>query len=185
MAYVIGVTGLSGVGKTTAIVHFENLGLGQRVYLGEEVLKELNSRGLARNSANEQSIRLNLRQIEGPAVLAMRAAPLIKRILARGTNVFLDAIFAIEEYQYLQTSFPGSRLMLLAIIASREVRLLRLASRPERPLTSEEMGVRDANELSRLKTGNVIDHANYIIENESTLIVFQRALEQFWSNVTT
>ena len=39
-----------------------------------------------------------------------------------GTNVFVDAIFDAEEYQYLQASFTDCTLILLGIIASFEIR---------------------------------------------------------------
>ncbi len=180
MALLIAVTGLSGAGKTTAIGHFESIGLGQRVYLGEEVLKEINLKGLARNPANEESVRLSLRENEGAAVFAARATPLIERILAMGTNVFVDAIFDLEEYQHLRASFKNCTLIMLGIRASFETRSVRLASRPERPLTPEDLKVRDKTELLRLGTGSVFDHANYKIDNEDTLVAFQQALEQFW-----
>ena len=183
MAVLIALAGLSGAGKTTAIAHFESLGLGQRAYLGEEVLKEVNSRGLARNPGNERSVRLSLRETEGPAVLAVRATPLIQSILAVGTDVFVDRIFDFEEYEYLKASFTDCTLILLGIIANFEIRSLQLASRLERPLSSEDLKVRDDSELSRLGTGCVVDLADHKIRNEGTLAALQHALEQFWKTV--
>jgi dephospho-CoA kinase len=177
MTFLTAVTGLSGVGKTTAIGHFESLGLGQRVYLGEEVLKEVNLRGLARNPENERSVRLTIREDEGPAV---RATPLIERILAMGTNVFVDAIFDLEEYQHLKESFAKCSFVLLGVRAKRETRAVRLAIRPERPLTFEELQIRDSTELTQLRTDKVMDQADHKIDNEDSLAAFQQALEQFW-----
>lgn len=182
MTFLISLAGLSGAGKTTAITHFESLGLGQRVYLGEEVLKEINIRGLERSPANERSIRLSLREMQGASVLAVRATPLIGDILATGTNVFVDAIFDIEEYQHLQASFRECRTILLSVVASYETRSVRLISRLERPLTPQELKLRDEVELSRLRTGSVIDRADHKIDNEGTLLAFQQDLEKFWKN---
>jgi dephospho-CoA kinase len=185
MTYLIAVAGHSGVGKTTAINHLENLGFGQRIYLGEEILKELNLRGLERTSANEQSVRLSLREREGPTVFAVRAAPLIESVLVTETNAFIDAVFTMEESRYLQTSFPDYKFVLLGITASLEIRSQRLASRIERPLTLKEMRDRDDAELSRLNTDSVVNHANSIIQNEATLADFQQKLEQFWKTLTS
>jgi dephospho-CoA kinase len=185
MPYLIAVAGHSGVGKTTAINHFENLGFGQRIYLGEEVLKELNLRGLERNSANEQCVRLSLREREGPAVFAVRATSLIESVLVMETNAFIDAVFTIEEAQYLQISFPHCKFVLLGLTASFEIRSQRLASRIERPLTLKEMTLRDDAELSRLNTDSVVSHADCIIQNEATLADLQQTLEQFWKTLTS
>ena len=185
MTIIVAVTGFSGAGKTTALQQFERQGVGQRIYLGKIVLDEISARNLAVSPSNERLVRLELREKEGPAVLAVRASPAIERCLDAGTNIFIDAIFDIEEYQFLTNRFTNCPLVLLGIQASFEIRSLRVATRAERPITREELKIRDETELSRLKTGNVMNHANYRIDNESTLAMFQEALEQFWKSITT
>lgn len=87
MAYLIGLAGLSGAGKTTAIDHLVSIGVGGRVYLGQIVLDEVEKRGLLRLPENERTVRLALRAELGLDILAKRAAPDIDGLLANGMNV--------------------------------------------------------------------------------------------------
>jgi dephospho-CoA kinase len=184
MAFLIAVAGLSGAGKTTAVDHFRDLGLGRKVYLGETVLNEIHTRGLSATPENERAVRIDLRTQYGPEVLAARAASSIKQSLDDGVNVFLDAIFQIEEYQYLRAHCGNSTMVLLGIEASFEIRSGRLRLRAQRPLTSEELKVRDAAEISRLGTGNVIANANHKVLNEGTIQSFRSDLEKIWTVAT-
>lgn len=183
MPSLVAVTGSSGAGKTTAIEYLERQGFGQRIYLGEAVFDEIRARGLPRSAQSERSVRLVLRENEGPAVFAVRAMPIIEQTLAAGRSVFIDAIFDLEEYKYLRTSFSNCPSTLLGIVASFETRLLRVASRSDRPLTAEELKGRDSTELSRLGSSNIMERADFKITNEDTLYDFQKRLIEFWSTV--
>jgi dephospho-CoA kinase len=184
MAFLIAVAGLSGAGKTTAIDHFKSLGLGQKVYLGDTVLNEVRARGLSPGPENERLVRLDFRSQHGPGALAVLAAPTIKALLNGSVNVLVDAIFEIEEYKHLQTCCESSTPVLLAIEASFETRARRLRLRAERPLTPEELKVRDNTEIATLGTGTAIAGAHYKIVNEGAIQDFQNDLERFWTRAT-
>ena len=184
MAFLIAVSGLSGAGKTTAVDHLKKLGLGEKVYLGDTVLDEVRARGLWPNSENERLVRLSLRSERGRGALATLAAPTVLALLRKGVNVLVDAIFEIEEYRHLETCCENSTPVLLAIEASFETRAHRLRLRVERPLTREELRIRDETEIDRLGTGAVMAGARYKIVNERSIRSFQIDLEQFWKTTT-
>ena len=184
MPFLIAVAGLSGAGKTTAVHHFTNLGRGQKVYLGATVLNEVRARGLQITAENERSVRLDIRLQRGPGALAALAAPTIQTFLKEGLNVFVDAIFEIEEYQHLQTCCGDSTSVLLAIEASFEIRAHRSRSRAERPLTQDQLKTRDNAEATRLGTTAVIAGAPYKILNEGSMQAFRENLERFWRDAT-
>jgi dephospho-CoA kinase len=180
MAFLIAVAGLSGAGKTTAVDYLKNLGLGQKVYLGDIVLNEVRARGLAPGAENERMVRLDLRLQQGPGALAILAAATVRALLNQGANVLVDAIFEIEEYKHFQTCCHNSTSVLLAIEASFETRAVRLSSRDRRPLTREELKLRDETEIARLGTGTAIADAGHRIVNEKSIEAFQDELERFW-----
>jgi dephospho-CoA kinase len=184
MAFLIAVSGLSGAGKTTGIDHLKSLGFGERVYLGDAVLNEARARGLSPGPESERLVRLDFRSRHGAGALAILAGPTVKGLLNEGVNVFVDAIFETEEYQHLETSCGNSTPVLLAIEASFEIRALRLHSRAERPLTREELKVRDEIEMTRLGTTRVMARAGYKIVNEGSIRAFQNDLERFWRSAT-
>jgi dephospho-CoA kinase len=185
MAFLIAVAGLSGAGKTTAVDHLKDLGLGQKVYLGDTVLNEVRVRGLALGPENERFVRLDIRLKQGPGALAILAGPTVKGLLNEGVNVFVDAIFEAEEYQHLKSCCGDSTPILLAIEASFATRALRLRSRAERPLTRKELKVRDDTEMTRLGTAIVMARASYKIVNEGSIRDFQTDLERFWKTSTS
>lgn len=184
MAFLIAVSGLSGAGKTTAVDYLKKLGLGEKVYLGDMVLDEVRARGMSPGSENERLVRLSLRSERGRGALATLAGPTVKALLKKGANVLIDAIFEFEEYRYLETCCETSTPLLLAIEASFETRAHRLRLRAERPLTREELKIRDETEISQLGTGTVMAGAPYKIANEHSIQSFQMDLERFWKTAT-
>src|SRR5688572_796719 len=98
MACLVGVAGLAGAGKTTAVKHFARQTGGDVVYLGDDVINEVLAQGLLPTRENEREVRLRLREQNGPAVLAMRSAERVTALIASGKSVFVDAIFVLEEF---------------------------------------------------------------------------------------
>jgi dephospho-CoA kinase len=184
MRLIVAVTGLSCVGKTTAIEHFERLGLGLRVYLGKIVLDEIRERGLWPISSNESLVRLELREKEGPAFLVRRSVGAIEECITTGYTAFIDAIFHQEEFDYLRSSFPGCKVVMLGIEAEFNIRALRAASRAERRMTLDELESRDKIELSRLKTPNIVNRSDHRVFNNSTMENFETSLDLIWTQLT-
>jgi dephospho-CoA kinase len=178
----VGVAGLAGAGKTTAIDRLMSLTGGQALYLGRTVLDEVRARGLPETRENERLVRIDLRREKGPAALAIPYIALVADCVGKGVPVFVDAILTQGEFDVLASRVPSGCAHLLAITASFEIRSIRLASRPGRPLNADELRKRDKTELEVLGTGAVIESAEYAIRNEESLDEFYRRLAAFASS---
>ena len=177
---LVGVSGFSGSGKTTAAKHLSKLTGGEYLYLGQTVLNEVRARALPDTPENERRVRMDLRQ-RGPAVLAIPYIDWVAECIGNGISVFVDAIFVQQEFNVLTSRIPASSALLLAIDTSFDIRSARLACRAERPFNPEELRKRDKTELE-LGTGTVIKAAKNTIRNEGTLDEFYLALAEFVSS---
>jgi dephospho-CoA kinase len=164
MGRIVGVSGLCGVGKTTAVSHLARVTGGDVVYFGATVRRVVRERGLPETSASEQIVRIELREQHGPACLAMLEAERMKAILAQGRHVFVDAVYCGEEFDYLSRLAAG--FFLIGIEACFGTRLARLGVRVVRPMTEPELRERDTVDLIQLQTGNVLAKASIRIDNE-------------------
>jgi dephospho-CoA kinase len=179
---LVGVAGLAGSGKTTGIDHLRGLTGGRVIYLGQTVLDEVCASGLPETRENERRVRIDLRRYKGPAALAIPYADLVGECVGKGIPVFVDAILTLGEFDLLASRVPTGCAHLLAVEASFDIRSIRLASRPKRPLNAAELRERDKTELEGLGTGAVIEAAEYTIRNEETLDEFYRQLAAFVSS---
>jgi dephospho-CoA kinase len=176
MGWIIAVSGACGAGKSTAVNYLARMTGGEVVYFGATVLRVVRERALPETSASEQIVRIELRDQHGPAYLAMLEAEPMKAILAEGRHVFVDAIYGVEEFDYL--SRLAADFFLMGIDASFGTRLARLAVRAVRPMTEPQLRERDAVDLTRLKTGNVLAKAGIRIDNEGSMAEFEDALRR-------
>src|SRR5687768_12615005 len=101
MAYLVGVAGFAGAGKTTAVEYLSKVTGGHIIYLGDTVLAEIEARGLPQNRENERRIRIELRERQGLGAFAIPYKGQVFDLLDQGTPVFVDAIFAQEEFELL------------------------------------------------------------------------------------
>jgi len=176
---LVGVTGLAGSGKTTAIEELLKLSGGRILYLGQTVIDEVRARGLQETRENERQVRIDLRREKGPSALAIPYIGLVAYCFERGVPVFVDAILTRGEFDVLAGGVPSGCARLLAIEASFDIRSARLVSRPERPITVHELRERDKTELEGLGTGAVVESAEHAILNEGTLEQLYRQLAAF------
>lgn len=183
MAALIAAAGLSGAGKTTAIDYLEQLGAGRKVYVGDLVLDEVRRRRLKVDPHNEKAVRLELREMLGPAAFAALASPRVSELLSGGQNVLLDAIFCPEERRHF-SEVCGDPIVVLAIVASFDLRAARLKIRASRPLTRVELLDRDQTEVVELHTDRVVAEATHQIINEGRLEDFKEALDNFWNQLS-
>jgi dephospho-CoA kinase len=177
MSSLIGLCGLAGAGKTTAIDLLEQRGRGVRVYVGSVVTAEVNRRGLPRGAASEKLVREELRRSEGMDALAQRALPIIHGILAARQAALLDAIYCAEERELYRREF-GQHLATVAIETSVTNRAARLSIRNQRPLSAAELEDRDRYEIERLGTATVMSEADHLLCNDSSLDEFEKALDE-------
>lgn len=173
---LIAVSGLAGVGKTTAVRHLEAVGLGRQVYVGGYIQSEVRRRGLELTPQNETRVRMEMRRERGNDVFAKMVAADLAHLPSEDL-VLLDAIYVAEEAEYYRRSFANG-LTIIGIDAPMELRVGRLANRTDRPLSRLEMTVRDALEVQSLRIHEIVAGADLRITNDGTLTDFTSRLEQ-------
>lgn len=174
---IIAVVGMCGSGKSEAVKYFEDKGF-KKVYFGDVVIRELKSRGLEINEANERKIREELRNEYGMGVMAIKSIDLIKEYF-KSENVVIESMYSWEEFKIIKKEF-GDIFKVLAIYTSKDLRYKRLGKREFRPLTVEEASSRDISELENLDKGGPIAFADYTLINDSTLEGLNKNLEKLF-----
>lgn len=182
MAIIIGLVGLSGTGKSEASRILTALGQLPVVYFGDVVISEVKARGLELAPENERVVREDLRAKEGMAVMAKRKLPDIRAAIANEGKVLIDGIYSYSELKLLREEF-GERLRIVAIHAARDVRAARLAARPFRPLTRDEMDARDAAEVGALEKAQPIALADHHVVNDGTTADLTAALTRIYAAI--
>ncbi len=172
---LIAVSGLAGVGKTTAVEHLQATGVGRMIYVGGLIREEVCRRKLSETPENEQLVRVDMRQRIGRDALAQMVISSLGGGMPRET-LLLDAICLREEAECYRRNL-GLQLVILGLEAKFEVRAARLECRVQRPLTRDELRDRDNFECSNLKLNDVIASADHRLTNEGNLESFRRALD--------
>lgn len=160
----LALVGMPGAGKTLCARHLEQRGFFQFRF-GGIVENEVVRRGLEVNPENERIVREEFRRNEGMDAIAKRALPLLKEALKTHAVVIIDGLYSFSEYRTLHEE-AGMNMLVVAIVAPRELRYHRLAMRPVRPLTHEEAERRDWQEIEKLEKGGPIAIADYTLVND-------------------
>lgn len=158
---------------------FEKRGY-RMVRFGDVTEEELAHRGLPLSEANERLVREELRAMHGMAAYARLNMPRIDAAI-ESSHVVVDGLYSWEEYLVLKQHY-GDRLRVVAVAASPATRRQRLASRPRRPLTAEEVVSRDRAEIEHINKGGPIAMADITLVNEGTreelLVAAEEAMER-------
>ena len=176
---VIGVAGMPGSGKATVRHIVEGVGYPV-VVMGDVVREEAKRRRMEPTPENLGLIMLKIREEEGPAVVAKRCLPKIKK--AEEKVVVIDGIRSLQEVEEFKRHFPN--FTLIGIQASPETRFQRLFKRrrSDDPRTWETFIERDTRELS-VGLGDVIATADHIIVNEGTKDQLERNVHEVLEDV--
>jgi dephospho-CoA kinase len=180
---IFAVTGLCGVGKTEAADHLQELSGGQKLYLGDMILREVDNRGLPRTPENELSIRQEMRDKHGPAAFVIMAVDLINLNVQQRRTTIVDAVFCWDEYLKLK-ELSSAPIALVSIHVPLDVRCERLASRPSRQMDRKDVQSRDEYELLKLGTSLPMARANFQIVNDGTLEEYRAKLSGIWERVS-
>lgn len=164
--HIIAIVGMAGAGKSEVSAVFEQGGY-TRVRFGDATDAELCKRGLPLNEANERLVREELRRELGMAAYAIVNLPRINSAL-KTSSVVVDGLYSWEEYVSLKRRY-GDALVTVAVVASPAVRKRRLAGRPHRPLSPQEVESRDRAEIEQINKGGPIAMADITLINEGTL----------------
>jgi len=167
---VVGLAGMPGAGKSV-VVNVARAGGYGVVVMGDEVREEAKRRGLEPTPENLGRIMLELRRLEGEAVIAKRCVP--KILAARENKVIVDGIRSLAEVEEFRQNFQ--KFTLVAVHAPPETRFRRLfhRQRSDDPKSWDVFHERDMRELS-VGLGNAIALADYMIVNEEGLEAAKR-----------
>lgn len=174
MNKLIAIVGMSGSGKSVTCSYLEKNGFNN-IYFGGIVLDELKKRGIPRTFNNEKMIREELRETYGMSAIAYLALPKIRESINISDTV-LDGVYSFEEYKLLKEEFPN--LKLIAIVADKELRYKRIATREIRPHNKEEVIERDISEIEKLNKGGPLAIADYYICNNDNITKYHERLKE-------
>lgn len=164
---IIALVGMSGAGKSSCVTYLEQKDWPS-VYFGGITVDEVTARGLEVNEANEKMVREELRATEGPGVMATRIIAKIDALAAAGhTIIIADGLYSWTEYKIFKERY-GDNAVVIAIATARHLRHERLANRPVRPLTEEQVTAREYAEIENIEKGGPIANADYTITNDTT-----------------
>jgi dephospho-CoA kinase len=172
---VVSIVGMAGAGKSEVAAVFEENGF-TRIRFGDVTDEEMAGRGLEPNEENERYIRELLRREHGMSAYARLNLPKIDSAL-KYSDVVIDGLYSWEEYTFLKTCYEEDFLV-VAVWASPRARYARLASRSNRPLSSEEAAGRDRAEVENINKGGPIAMADFTILNESSLESLHQEVEK-------
>jgi dephospho-CoA kinase len=176
MPKLLGVTGFSGAGKTSAIEYIASKTGANRIYVGQLVADEVIAQGLPPGADSEKAVRVRLREVHGMAGLAVLVEPTIRASFGLGRPVLIDAICSLEEINYYRETLDATA-VLVAILAPFDARADRVAARHEKTMTREKLLERDELEKTVLRTDLAIEAASIKISNERELPEFHNQLE--------
>lgn len=159
---IIAIVGMCGAGKSVGSEILENLGYS-KVYFGGVTLDKMKEENIEINPENERHMREKLRKKYGMGAYAIILLPKIKQ-LSQKSNVVLDGLYSWDELKILKEELKDS-LIVIAIIADKDLRYQRLEHRKIRPLTKEEAITRDITEIENIAKAGPIAYADYYINN--------------------
>jgi dephospho-CoA kinase len=162
---IVAVAGMPGSGKSLVVRTAIESGYAV-VVMGDEVREEARRQGASATPENIGRIMLELRRMEGEAVIAKRCIPRIEKTLSR--KIIVDGIRSLSEVEEFNRHFR--RVVLLAVHSSPETRFRRLYNRQRSDDSKSwtEFRERDLRELS-VGLGSAIAMAEYVIVNEDAL----------------
>ena len=173
---IVAFVGLTGSGKSTAVDYMTEKGY-PKVYFGGVILQAVKDAGLEVNAENEKYIREKLRQDEGKDVVVNRIVKQINDLVSAGQHrIIADGLYTWTEYKIMKQEFPGE-LSVIAVVTPKHLRKRRMADRPVRPLTSNEVDKRDWAEIENIEKGGPIAIADYFVHNDKDLEHLQKQLD--------
>ena len=165
---LLAFVGLAGSGKTSAVEYVTAKGY-PKIYFGGIIYKAMEEAGIEVTWESQEKFREEIREREGKDFVVKRAIKEAHDLISAGQkHIMLDGLYTWSEYRILKHEFPGE-LTVIAIVTPKNMRKRRMASRPERPMTGEEVDQRDWAEIENLEKGGPIAIADYFIHNDASL----------------
>ena len=165
---IVAFVGLAGSGKSSAVDYLTEKGY-PKIYFGGIIYKAMEEAGVEITWESQQIFREEIREREGKDFIVKRAIKEARGLIDAGQKrIILDGLYTWSEYKILKHEFPGE-ITVIAIVTPKHLRKQRMANRPERPMTSEEVDQRDWAEIENIEKGGPIAIADHFIHNEGSL----------------
>ena len=165
MKRVLFITGLSGSGKTTASLFFQNNRIPV-LSLGDITYETMKSKDLEPSEANEKRIRDMLRKKYGEMAYAKAIFPKIQTLLENHELIVIEGLRSNAEYAYFSRHLRDLKMMY--IDSDDELRFQWLTKRKVRPLSKDELKKRDNWEKNILHLPNLKEKADWVVANRGT-----------------
>lgn len=179
---IIAFVGLAGSGKSTAVEYLTKKHY-PKVYFGGVIYKAMEDAGIEITWESQKVFREEIRQKEGKDFVVRRVVKEIHDLINAGQHrIVLDGLYTWSEYKVLKHEFPGE-MTVVAIVTPKHLRKLRLAKRPERPMTAAEVDERDWTEIENLEKGGPIAIADYYIHNDGNFEYFDKQIDDALNHV--
>jgi len=162
---VIGLTGMPGSGKTAIRDILEGKGW-KVVRMGDFVFEEVKRQGLKLDPENIGNVANQMRSTHGKDIWAKRTVDHIRS--EKMDKVLIDGVRSNFESDYFKETL-GDEFLMIAVLASPEIRKERILSRGREDDGSEQSFFdRDAREI-KWGIGQVIAQADLTFRNEGAL----------------
>jgi len=180
---IIAFVGLAGSGKSTAVDYLTAKGY-PKIYFGGIFYKAMQEAGITPGDWEpEAKFRREIREREGKDFIAIRAIKEAQDLIEAGQKrIILDGLYSWSEYKILKHAFPGE-MTVIAIVTPKHLRKQRMANRPERPMTSDEVDERDWNEIENIEKGGPIAIADYFAENDGDVSKMQAKIDEILTEI--
>ena len=165
---IIAPVGLAGSGKSTVVEYFTTQGI-PKIYMGGIIYSMMREANIEITWDSQQVFREEIRKQEGKDFIMKRAIQDIRKLVDAGQKkIIIDGLYTWSEYKLLRHEFPG-QVTLIAIVAPKHLRYLRMQKRPERPMLPHEVNQRDTTEIENLDKGGPIAIADHFIINDGSV----------------
>ena len=181
---VIAFVGMPGSGKGTCATYLQEKYGWPVVHFGNMFYEEVQRRGLD-NVKDETFVQKDMREKEGPAVLAKHALRKARTHFEEGSAVVvLDGLYTWPEYKYLDQEL-GKNLTVIAVTAPKKLRRQRVLDRKDshRKYTLEQLISREIGEIENIEKGGPIAMADFTLVNDSTKEEFIAKLDSILKEI--
>ncbi|MBQ7802299.1 AAA family ATPase [Candidatus Saccharibacteria bacterium] len=181
---IVAFVGMSGSGKSVAVDYLTEKGI-PKVYFGGMIYKEMERRGIERtpDGESEKKFREEIRETEGKDWVVRQVIEETKSLIEAGQKrIVLDGVYSWTEYVTLKKEFPGE-MTFIAVVLPKKLRYKRVAVRPERPFSHNEIVERDRSEIENLEKGGPIAAADYYILNDGSVKEMHEKIDEILAEI--
>lgn len=180
---IIAFVGLAGSGKSSAVEYLTAKGI-PKIYFGGIIYKAMEEAGIEITWESQQKFREEIREKEGKDFVVKRAITEAHNLIEAGQKrIILDGLYSWSEYRILKHEFPGETMTVIAVVTPKHMRKARMAKRPERPMTSQEIDERDWAEIENLEKGGPIAIADYFIHNDKDVANLENQIDDILRHI--